>query len=88
MRFVQILIRGYQLFLSPIIHSVVPVQGGCRFHPTCSSYAKEAVGQHGIFFGSWLMLKRVSRCHPWSKAGYDPVPEPHHDSHCETHFNR
>jgi putative membrane protein insertion efficiency factor len=66
------LIRGYQLLLSPLLpaHS-------CRFLPTCSAYGMEALEKHGAFFGCWLILKRLARCHPWGGTGYDPVPEPH-----------
>lgn len=46
----------------------------CRFTPTCSQYAIEAVMRHGIFRGSWLTLRRIMRCHPWGGSGYDPVP--------------
>ncbi|MEL0106700.1 MAG: membrane protein insertion efficiency factor YidD [Rhodospirillaceae bacterium] len=92
MRFFQFMIRGYQLFLAPIVHSIVPVQGGCRFHPSCSQYAKEAYGRFGTIQGTWLTVKRLGRCHPWGKAGYDPIPEqpqkPHHTVTCETHAHR
>jgi putative membrane protein insertion efficiency factor len=69
------LVRGYQLVLSPL-------KGGptCRFHPTCSAYALEALQTHGALHGSWLALRRVGRCHPFSPGGHDPVPqkrEPH-----------
>ncbi|MDR1561846.1 MAG: membrane protein insertion efficiency factor YidD [Dysgonamonadaceae bacterium] len=46
----------------------------CRFTPTCSEYAVEAVKKHGIIRGGWLALRRILRCHPWGKSGYDPVP--------------
>lgn len=46
----------------------------CRYTPTCSQYAIEAVKKHGIFKGGWLAVKRLSRCHPWGESGYDPVP--------------
>ncbi len=46
----------------------------CRFTTTCSAYAVEAILKHGIFRGTWLALKRISRCHPWGGSGYDPVP--------------
>lgn len=69
MKFLLIgLIRGYQLMISPYFPP------SCRYHPTCSSYAIEALQQHGAFRGSWLTLKRILRCHPWSEGGYDPVP--------------
>jgi putative membrane protein insertion efficiency factor len=62
------LIRTYQLVLSPLLGP------SCRFHPTCSEYARESVLVHGIVRGGWLALGRLARCHPWHAAGYDPVP--------------
>jgi len=64
------LVRGYQLLLSPISG------GACRFHPSCSAYAMEALTTHGLARGSWLALKRVARCHPFARSGFDPVPPP------------
>ncbi|WP_300505404.1 membrane protein insertion efficiency factor YidD [uncultured Duncaniella sp.] len=61
-------IRFYQYCISPMFPPV------CRFTPTCSAYAVEAILKHGIFRGTWLALKRISRCHPWGGSGYDPVP--------------
>ncbi len=61
-------IRGYQRFLSPLLGS------NCRFSPTCSSYAIEAVTRFGVIKGSWLASKRILRCHPLNKGGEDPVP--------------
>lgn len=55
---------------------VSPLLGArCRFEPTCSAYAQEAIRRYGGFRGGWLALKRVGRCHPWGGAGYDPVPD-------------
>ncbi len=62
------LIRLYQLFLSPVLPP------GCRYLPTCSDYAAEAIAVHGPLRGGWLALRRLSRCHPWGGSGYDPVP--------------
>lgn len=67
----KMLIRGYQLFLSPILGS------NCRYAPTCSHYAMEAIDQHGPLMGAWLAVKRIARCHPWGDCGYDPVPHSH-----------
>lgn len=63
-------IRAYQLLLSPLSPPT------CRYLPTCSQYAIEAVAGHGPLLGIWLTAKRVARCHPWSRWGYDPVPDP------------
>lgn len=63
------LIRIYQLFISPILGN------HCRFYPSCSQYAREALEQHGIGRGSWLAICRLGRCHPWRPGGFDPVPE-------------
>ncbi len=63
------LIRLYQLTLSPLIGPV------CRYSPTCSHYATEAIDRHGAWRGGWLALARLSRCHPWGSSGFDPVPE-------------
>ena len=67
-RLIRICIRGYQLMISPVIGQ------RCRFQPTCSNYALEAVEEHGVIKGSYLAIKRVLRCHPWGSGGYDPVP--------------
>ena len=63
------LIRGYQLFLSPVLPQ------SCRYEPSCSAYAMEAIGKHGPIRGGWLALKRILSCHPWGGHGYDPVPD-------------
>ncbi|RRD71818.1 membrane protein insertion efficiency factor YidD [Desulfovibrio sp. OH1186_COT-070] len=65
-------IRVYQRCLSPILPPV------CRYWPTCSQYAAEAVLTHGLLRGGWLALKRLARCHPWGGSGHDPVPPPRH----------
>ncbi len=62
------LIKVYQTLISPFTPST------CRFQPTCSHYAKEALEKHGFFRGGWLALKRIFSCHPWGRSGYDPVP--------------
>lgn len=62
------LIKVYQVVISPLTPAT------CRFEPTCSHYAKEALEVHGLFKGTWLAIKRISKCHPWGKEGYDPVP--------------
>ncbi len=65
---VKLLIRAYQVLLSPLFPP------SCRFTPTCSNYALQAVDRHGVLKGGWLAIKRVGRCHPWNPGGYDPVP--------------
>jgi len=61
-------IKLYQILLSPLIGP------SCRFTPTCSNYAIEAINKHGPFKGFWLAIKRISKCHPWGDSGHDPVP--------------
>jgi putative membrane protein insertion efficiency factor len=63
-----IAVRAYQLLLSPF------AGGACRFHPSCSHYAIDALQTHGVVRGLWLAARRVSRCHPLGSAGFDPVP--------------
>lgn len=67
-RLIILLIQGYRVFISPLF---LPT---CRFHPTCSQYAIEAVERYGVWRGSALAIKRVLRCHPLHPGGYDPVP--------------
>ncbi len=67
----QVLIRVYQLLLSPLLPP------SCRYLPSCSDYAVEAIGRHGVIVGIGLAARRLARCHPWGSSGYDPVPEPH-----------
>ncbi|HAS19342.1 MAG TPA: membrane protein insertion efficiency factor YidD [Flavobacteriaceae bacterium] len=63
-----LLIKGYQGFISPLLPA------SCRFQPTCSSYALEALQKYGLIKGGWLATKRIARCHPWGGSGYDPIP--------------
>ena len=67
----QAAVRTYQILVSPLL---LP---SCRFLPTCSDYAIEAIGRHGALRGFGLALRRLARCHPWGGSGYDPVPEAH-----------
>ena len=67
-RFFIWLISIYQRLISPLVGPC------CRFHPTCSEYAKEALERHGLMLGMWLTIKRLSKCHPWGGSGFDPVP--------------
>lgn len=64
----------YRFIISPILHTLAP-GSGCRFYPTCSDYAMEAVRKHGPLAGSWLAIKRLARCQPFGGHGYDPVPD-------------
>ena len=74
------LILSYRWCVSPLLGP------SCRYYPTCSAYALEAVESHGALRGAWLGLKRILRCHPWHEGGYDPVPPPSahrcRDPHC------
>ena len=62
-------IRAYRVIFSPWVGF------NCRYQPTCSAYALEALEKHGAIKGSWLAAKRIGRCHPWGNCGYDPVPD-------------
>ena len=68
-KFIKASIRIYQLIVIPLLPT-----GNCRFQPTCSQYAIDAIDQHGPVLGSWLALKRISRCNPWGGTGVDEVP--------------
>ncbi|WP_434222785.1 membrane protein insertion efficiency factor YidD [Limnospira platensis CENA597] len=68
------LIRGYKSLISPVLPPA------CRFYPTCSEYAMEAIDRFGIFRGGWMAIARILRCHPLHPGGYDPVP-PKDDHH-------
>jgi putative membrane protein insertion efficiency factor len=79
-RLLVLLLRAYQLLLSPMLGQ------RCRFYPSCSHYAVEAIQTHGAARGSWLTVRRLGKCHPWHAGGLDPVP-PKADAHaaCACH---
>jgi putative membrane protein insertion efficiency factor len=66
-------ISAYRLLLSPFLGA------NCRFYPTCSAYAAEAIETHGALRGAWLAVRRILKCHPWHPGGFDPVPTPRRD---------
>ena len=74
------LVRGYQLFVSPVL------PGSCRFYPTCSTYAIDAFTHHGFLKGGWMAIRRIARCHPWGTSDFDPVPgSPLSNNCCSQH---
>lgn len=68
-RLLILVVRAYRYLISPLLGN------HCRFYPSCSSYALEAIEEHGAARGSWLAMRRISRCHPFHPGGVDPVPE-------------
>lgn len=67
-RIAALLIRLYQWTVSPLLGTT------CRFHPSCSNYALQAIERFGLLRGAWLTVRRLGRCHPWHPGGFDPVP--------------
>lgn len=86
-RLLLAIIRAYQYLLSPWVGNQ------CRFYPTCSHYAAEAIQRHGAVKGSWLAMRRIAKCHPWHPGGFDAVPgssnpRPEHDQHVQHEKNK
>ena len=67
-----LMISFYKVLLSPFLGNV------CRFYPSCSSYAQQAIAEHGVIKGSYLAVRRLAKCHPWHEGGIDPVPDCSH----------
>ncbi|HWZ52758.1 MAG TPA: membrane protein insertion efficiency factor YidD [Granulicella sp.] len=89
---IGLLFRLYKFVLSPIVHALSPTQ--CLYLPTCSEYAYVALARFGPVRGTWLTLRRLARCHPFAKGGFDPVPESKappqpsiHDEHFPDHLS-
>ena len=82
-RLMILLLKGYKLAISPWFGNA------CRYEPTCSAYAAEAIRLHGPIRGVWLGVRRIIRCHPWGSSGYDPVPQPRSATHiaCAHHIH-
>ena len=82
-RMLILLLKGYKLAISPWFGAA------CRFEPSCSTYAAEAIRLHGPIRGLWLGAQRIARCHPWGGGGYDPVPQPGSATHidCAHHIH-
>lgn len=78
-RLLILLLRGYKRWISPLIGPA------CRFHPTCSVYAMEAISRFGALKGSWLAVRRLLRCHPLHPGGHDPVPPLNGKTECHRH---
>ena len=71
------IIRLYRWLVSPVLTQLFNPNGLCRFNPSCSEYALQAIQTHGALRGSWLAFKRILRCNPWGSFGFDPVPPKH-----------
>jgi len=67
-KLIILFLRGYRYLFSPWLGS------NCRFYPTCSRYAEQAITEHGVIYGAWLTIRRLSKCHPWHAGGLDEVP--------------
>ena len=74
-RLALFLLAGYKRFVSPLLHLLLHPWMGCRYWPTCSEYALQALRRHGLWRGGLLALRRLLRCNPWARGGIDEVPE-------------
>jgi putative membrane protein insertion efficiency factor len=81
-RVLLVLLAFYRWCISPLLHALMP--GGCKFEPTCSRYAAEAIEMHGAAQGGWMTLRRLLRCHPFTRGGFDPVPLPNATGHTQS----
>lgn len=66
---------AWRFVLAPVAQALIAAPSACRFEPSCSAYAEEAIHRHGALKGAVLAAKRIARCHPWGGAGHDPVPD-------------
>lgn len=71
-KIIILLIKAYGYLISPLLGN------NCRFYPSCSAYAETAIQRFGVLKGSWMTIRRISKCHPWHEGGMDPVPSPDH----------
>ncbi len=80
-----LLLKGYHFFLSPLLHVLVGFGAGCRFEPSCSQYAVEALRTQGVRRGLKMSFRRICKCHPWGGGGYDPLPQHPQNINSESH---
>lgn len=86
-RIIELLHLLYRLGISPALHLFLGPTAGCRFEPSCSQYAREAFHTHPLLYSSFLVIRRISRCHPFGQAGYDPIPRAIGTKYRSPYFN-